>query len=213
MKITRAIIAIFLVFAFVQAGERTFTINFEKSNITFSKVEGYDYVSYKGIHNSTRIGEPSVPVKSIAVLIPADAIYREVKIDNITYIPIRGTYRLYPVQKPVPISFKVNSPFVAPQKSIYEKDSFYPNNLLVHTHSGDMSGFRIEDFLLYPVVYNPVKGELKMVKQITFTVKYENGKRMIHPSFRRQVELFKKSVRSLVINPTDVDIFAPPTKN
>ncbi len=209
----KTMLALLLSFTILSAGERIISLNFSPDKVKLNKEKGYVTVSYEDYGYVNPFGAPMLPSRGVIVLVPATAAYTGYEVMNVKTVSLGKGFNVMPQQKPVPISFKVPEEFIKPDAEVYSKNAFYPDNVVKFTHLGTMSGFRLASFIVYPVIYNPVTGEIKAVTSITFRVKYEEGKRNVNPITVRQLNTVRAQLRALVVNPEDIDVFAPPLKN
>ena len=209
----KSIFAILLSFTILSAGERMITLSFSPDKVKLGNEKGYVTVSYEDEGYVNPFGAPMLPSKGVIVLIPANSAYTGYEIVDLKTVSLGKGFKVMPQQKPVPISYKVPQEFIEPDNSIYSRNAFYPENPVKFTHLGNMGGFRLASFIVYPVVYNPVTGEIRGVTNLTFKVKYEEGKRNIRPITVRQFNTLKNQLKALVVNPQDINVFAPPLKN
>lgn len=209
----RAIITLVLSFTILEAGEKIVEFRFDPSHVKLGERKGYVTVFYEDYGYVNPFGAPMLPSRGVAVLIPASSVFKGYEIVSMDTKSIGRGYKVFPQQKPVPISFKVHQKFIEPLDSIYKRDAFYPTRPIKFSGEGNMSGFRLVNFLVYPVIYNPVSGEIKVVTHVVMKVKYEEGKRAVRPITREQMNLIRGEMRGIVINPEDIDLFAPPLMN
>jgi hypothetical protein len=195
------------------AGNITRSFNYRVDAIRLGTQDGYTTVDFGMAPHPGRLGEPDLPVLPYQVVIPADAEVTSLEILSCKEEPISGTYKLLPVQHPIPWKKDYKPmPFVTPDPVIYAQDAVWPAQPVILAHTGNKSGYRIVSFLVYPVRYNPVRGKLLCLTEITVRVNYERDRR--HPSSytNMQIKMFGDQVKMLVLNPEDVDRFAPPRK-
>jgi len=209
----KAMLSFLLSFTILSAGEKIISLNFSPDKVILQEEKGYTTVFYEDYGYVNPLGAPMLPSRGIIVLLPATASYTGYEVLDIKTVSLGEGFNVMPQQKPVPISFKVKEEFIKPDTTIYSNNAFYPENVVKFTHLGTMSGFRLASFIVYPVIYNPVTGEIKAVTSVTFKVKYEEGKLNVNPITVRQLNTVRAQLRALVVNPEDIDVFAPPLKN
>jgi hypothetical protein len=81
----------------VTAGTKTVHVNFERSDIIFSKQGEYDVLSLSvpsGLQDSTKVGEPKLPVKTIRLILPAQTEVKSVRVVSKSEMAIEGRYNL-----------------------------------------------------------------------------------------------------------------------
>ncbi|MCK4353480.1 choice-of-anchor D domain-containing protein [candidate division WOR-3 bacterium] len=194
----------------VFAGEITHTIYFSPADFSFSKIKGYDFITLSGCGHTNRIGEPMLPYINVSALIPPSATAKEVKIVSIESAEVHGTYKLFPAQPPRPISAETPLKFVKPKPEIYSLPIPYPKEKISNLHTGSMAGFRLASLDIYPVQYIPGEGTIRLFTRITFSLHYDEHSTQVKAIYKKKMDLFKETVRKMIINPGDIDIFSPP---
>lgn len=211
--VKKALIAFLLAFTILQAGEKIVSFSFDPDKVKLGSEKGYVTVMYDDFSYVNPIGAPMLPNKGGAVLIPAGSSFEGFEILSMTTKNIGSGYKIIPQQKPVPISFKVPEEFIEPDEEFYEKNAFYPSLPIKFGQVGNMNGFSLASFLIYPVIYNPVSGEIRVVTNLVVKIKYEEGKKMINPITSKQLSIIRRQLKGLIVNPEDIDAFAPPLRN
>ncbi len=209
----KTFLAILLSFTILQAGEKIVRFSFDPARVKIGSYRGYATVTYEDFGYTNPFGAPMLPSKGVAVLIPANSSFEGFEILEMETKSIGNGYEIIPQQKPVPISFKVPEEFIEPDKKIYERNAFYPESPVKFTKVGNMSGFKLASFVVYPVIYNPVNGELRVITSLVLKVKYEEGKKVVNPITAGQLSLIRGQIKGFVVNPEDLDAFAPPIRN
>ncbi len=202
-----------LSFTILQAGEKIIKFSFDPAKVKLGSEKGYVTVTYEDFGYTNPFGAPMLPSRGVAVLIPAGSSFNGFEIVSMETKYIGTGYKVIPQQKPVPISFKVPEKFIGPDKKIYEKDAFYPEIPVKFGKVGNMGGFSLASFIVYPVIYNPVSGELRVITSLVLKVKYQEGARSVNPITINQLNLIRGQLKGFVVNPEDIDAFAPPLRN
>ncbi|MEO0071537.1 MAG: C25 family cysteine peptidase [candidate division WOR-3 bacterium] len=159
------------------------------------------------------IGKPVLPYWFFTLVIP-----QGMKVKSVNVIPegeekIPAREKPYPAQKPVPISQNQLPDFVPPDPEVYAGLKPWPYERYRLSPVGVKSGFRLVTVSLFPVRYDPVSGCYLISRRLRVEVSYEPDPSDEQISLsKRQLELFSKGVRALVINPEDVNRFAPREK-
>jgi len=193
-------------------GNLQFTLEFSRGDLVFSKAGTYDVVEMRGYPCITEPGKPRLPVVIKRVLIPSDAVPVGVKIVDIETEEISGEYYIYPAQPDVPLpmpgkEFKVKE--YGPDEAVYNSRGLFPGEVIGITGSGRKNGYRLVHVRIYPLRYIPVERKLVLVKRIRFEVEYVEGKESGYVPNERIREEAGRYVKKLVINPEDVERFAP----
>ena len=190
----------------------TKTITFEKSNLVFSQVDGYDVIELKGYPALINPGAPRVPRVVIPLVIPAGTKPTKVEIISQDIVELSGTYNIIPAHPdiPLPMPGKVFTPEeILPDPVIYSSNKLYPDAGLKLNGAGSKCGYRIAHIEIFPVRYNPKEGVVQFTRSITYRLEYEMDRHQSTVPTERQKELFGEEVRAIVANPEDVTAFAP----
>jgi hypothetical protein len=143
------------------------------SDLSFTKKDGYDLIQLKGCQMSRDIGAPTLPLKTINLIIPSGTEAASVVINSKNSQIIPGNFRIYPVQSPIKTSsegFNVSG-FIPPDSTIYNSNLSYPaNNIkIVNTSTFDGS-VKMVQLQICPFSYEPASKELSMYTNISFTI-------------------------------------------
>jgi len=194
------------------AGTIIRTADFSLNDLVLTKAQDYDVVELRGCVAGITPGEPRLPRLVQSILIPAGAIPIGVEIISENSIEIPGNFKIVPAQPDVPLPMPGKN-FVpkiyAPKAEIYTSDKPYPDLKIRLTGSGSLSGYQIAHVVIRPLQYIPSKGKLTLTTSLTYRLTYlENQTDNTIPTIDQQ-KIFGDEVRSLVVNPEAVDLFAP----
>jgi len=183
------------------------SLSFSKSDLNFSKLNGYDRVILADCDLTAKVGEPQLPVCLVNLVIPDGARVEEVEILTTESEELPGSYLLYPIQPPQILSLSRDEliPFVEPKSSIYNS-SLYPQKIVEYRGSGSLRGYQMASFLVYPLQYLPLEKSLRFHSQIDFLVRFSPGPKP-SPIIRRSERmegLIQRMVGSLVLNPQNI---------
>ncbi|MGB9743008.1 MAG: C25 family cysteine peptidase [bacterium] len=199
--------------AIAPAGSITRTFNYPADAVQLGTRDGYTTVDFGISGHINNLGEPDLPCLPYQVVIPADAEVTGLEILSYKEEPLPGTYLVLPVQHPIPWKKDYQPmPFVPPDPKVYSQNRVWPEQPAIFAHTGTKSGYRIASFLVYPVRYNPVERRLFVLTSITVRVNYQTDQRHVPAYTDLQLKMFGDQVKMLVLNPEDVDRFAPPKK-
>ena len=209
----KMIIAITLVVAgTLWAGELIQDADFSQNDLVFTNIQGYDVVELRGCVAGIKPGEPRLPRLVQSVLIPAGAIPTSVEIVSENSVAIPGNYRIVPAQPDVPLPMPDKSftpEFIEPKSEIYTSDKIYPVLKIRLTGSGTLSGYQIAHVEIRPLHYTPSTGKLTLTTNLTYRLKYLENQTDNTVATVDQQKIFGTEVRSLVVNPEAVELFAP----
>jgi hypothetical protein len=208
-KVKKNLIYIVLVPLILYAGTITKTLTFSQDQLHIGQVNGFDVPQLAKFGSTQEVGKPLLPEAVFNVLVPATATVTNIEVISTDKLELTGQYQIHPVQPSRPISTKTIVPFIGPDKATYHSSAVYPSQLISSNYTGTKSGYRICGFAVYPMQYVPSTGKLTLNTKMVLRITYEEGKVTESRLSTSQKELFSKDVRTLVINPEDVEIFAP----
>ncbi|MCX8014387.1 MAG: C25 family cysteine peptidase, partial [candidate division WOR-3 bacterium] len=206
------IISTFFIFQIGQAGQITKTFIFSETDLTFDYYQDYTIPKIQGLNYNYEVGAPYLPIGTYHVLIPASAEITSIEVENLESSELPGTYQIMPAPEYQPLSL-IKEPIITANPDIYNSPRLYPEKIVSYISTGDKSGYRIGNFILYPMQYLPTQGKLIFHKKVTVKINYREGK--IQPSVALtslQKNIFEQEIRSFIINPEDIRRFEPPTK-
>ena len=160
-----------------EPGTLEVSFSFPRNALTISKHNGYDLLRLKGCEFWNRAGEPQIPVFVGSVALPQGATFEGVEVLKATREPLRGNYRILPVQESIPLSeyAKTKVAFTPPCPDIYQAKGYFPNRLFQVTGIGNVMGQEIINLLIFPVQYSPSDGKVVLYTHIRLRVSYQGG--------------------------------------
>ncbi|MEO0083893.1 MAG: C25 family cysteine peptidase [candidate division WOR-3 bacterium] len=203
------LLAIFLPIL-LSAGTIVKTFNFSEKDLKLQPIGEYYLINLNGLPAYQIPGKPIVPIAVYNVLIPASAEVRQINVIAKQEKTISGEYLLYPAQEPQPISYQGPSKFINPDITIYNSEEVYPDKYVDWSSTGTKSGYRLASFAIFPIHYVPSERKLMLLSEITLEIVYEENKVFAQPITEKQKEIFSSDIKRLVINPDDIEKYAPP---
>lgn len=194
-------------------GELTTVLAFSPQELVFERADGYDIVKLRDCGFTHRVGQPLLPSIPYLVAIPPAAVLTGIEVLSSEIVEISGTYLIHPAQLPRPISFEEEPPFAEPSRLTYGSLTPYPGDIVEMSHAGSMGGYRIGGFLLYPLQYIPSEQKLRLHATVTLRITYKEDAASAQPRTMHQREVFGERVRKMVLNPEDVERWAPPLRD
>ncbi|MEO0278756.1 MAG: C25 family cysteine peptidase, partial [candidate division WOR-3 bacterium] len=191
------------------AGEYRGKVSLDIEKLKIREIGEYVIVEYPGAYHSGVPGTPSIPLISLQISLPSGSEAEQVEILNLKKTTLRLTKKIYPNQKPVPISKAGEFDFILPDEKIY-KSEVYPLEIMNLVGTGNMSGFSIAGLIFSPVIYYPTKDEIEFVTDIEYRITYKEGTPKF--IFGNQLEVFSPLVQSVVVNPEMVRLHTPVVK-
>lgn len=186
-------------------------VNINVNEPSFSKQDGYDIIRWNASRYKTKqVGAPELPVAVQTFVVPLNVKVTGVEVSVKSSSVIEGTFMPYPVQPPIPIGIEDEPGFVLPDSAIYNGSEVFPKERAEIIADYNEMGYHLVTVRLNPVEYNPVSRKIH-VSSLDFTLRYEQCEdHSIQPEAQniRRANSIKKVIRSMVVNPQDVDRFA-----
>ena len=187
------------------------TINFDKENLKFGKVNGYDFVSInqeKDIELSQEIGNPQLPFKIARLYLPQGKEISQITIIAKESEYLDGEFSIYPAQPPQILSKSENEiDFIQPTKGIYESSKVYPERIVKIAKQGYFAGYNIGAILVYPLQFIPSEKKLIFNSKIEIEISYKDSKES-PISFSKRTDIaetvLQNTVTEMVKNATDI---------
>lgn len=153
-----------------------FQVKIEKLGYRVAKTKGGTFVEFTELPGVTNeIGKPLLPVVRKIIEVPLDATVETnltIKEEESYTLPLK----VKPVQEPIP---KVRGAFERMtfrlDRETYETDRFYPDITIKTEELGQLRGHRLFLVEVYPVHYNPVRNEIRVIKLAEVTINFKGG--------------------------------------
>ncbi len=168
---------------------------------TFGKAGGCSNILVKDTHLQEIPGEPLIPYKVAVILLPPDAIMKDIKVKHDTPIVQKG-FNL-PWGQP-PCTYSDTPVTVGKNEEIYSSDNLYPDHLFDIIGVDYCKGFAILTVHLYPVQYQAKSGTIHFFESMTVEVKFGKGSKN---KLYRGLSSDKKDIASIVDNPDMVKTY------
>ncbi len=146
-------------------------------------------------------GEPVIPYRTCAILLPQDATVKDVKVKTGTPLVQSGIE--IPWGQP-PCTFSDEPVTVGRNEEVYNSMNWYPNEIYKVVSVESFRGFQILNVILYPVQYQPKSGTIKFYESMTVDVKFGKG---LKNKLYRGLSGDKEAVSSIVNNPEMVETY------
>ena len=154
-------------------------------------------------------GEPRVPWKVITVLLPPDADLSSVRcrIEQPVFESISGVWQVEPMPPIATRDENGREIVIRPEgkriingrdADIYERDAFWPEELVRLTGTGKLRKWRLAEVAVPLVRYNPVSGRLMRLTGAGITVDFQRQARL--PEIDRPDLLGRPRVRDKAVN-------------
>ena len=174
---------------------------------TINKIEGYSKISYKNSYNYGKAGAPLLPHILNDFLLPQGEIVESIKIVSKEYYPIRENILIQPAGKDIPLSKLVSaSSIIEPDSKIYNKDEFYPVNIVQNYTTEFLNGHSIGSLAIVPLNFNPVKRSVNFLKEIELEIVTAADNRGSDAlKFLRKNSQTQNRIKKIVENPNMLD--------
>jgi photosystem II stability/assembly factor-like uncharacterized protein len=187
----------------------TGSIDFSLDGLTVYEQDGYTRIVHNGCNSSILIpGAPLLPAHEIKILIPQDMEVDEIEIIGFQYEEINLPSPLYPCQSP-----DTSVGFIPPDPDYYLLQYPFPPELIYPLdRAGYTMGYNIATLKIYPFQYVSYEQKVLFYTHIDFALTYRPSQmEHLRPLRRSEVAqaLVKESIKGLVINPEDIDAYAP----
>ena len=158
-------------------------------------------------------GLPALPRWQFTVVLPQGTGAVELAVEATATELIDVEHPVFPAQAPVPVSRRALPEFVPGDPAVYGSDQAWPARLAEVGPAGSKAGFRLATVTLNPLRYRPESGQLELVTRMEVEVRPKSDPALPRQSlFPGQSRFIAPAVRALVINPRDVNRYAPRTR-
>ena len=180
----------------------------------FSTRDGFDKVAMENLTVITKPGYPELPVQSVQMLLPPGEEAVSVQVDYDQTETLAGTYNVYPIQKPYPISYEGEISFVSPAEEIYSRNVFYPEVIYSDLTTQYLRGHSIALLNISPLQYNPQTGEIIFYGNLRVTIQTQTtaASQRAYNNFYRDDEQTNQRLAKLVNNPQSISQY-PASEN
>jgi hypothetical protein len=186
------------------------TINFDVTKVEFYEEDGFTILRMEGADPYIVPGAPELPAVSIRLLIPPDKDVESVEILEIEEAPFLENVIVKPSHL-LGVPGYIEPQFLPPDPQYYERD-VYPNEIIKFGGTGNMGGYRIAAFLIFPLRYMPRDNRVTFINSITFKMNLKPSDPTLSPRRRdeRAFNYWKEFVKKTVFNKNEVEIYSPP---
>ena len=207
----------------------THTVTFDRNllSIDTTVVDRVSYlkIKYLDLWGEGNIGSLELPVHYLRFSVPYNAVDFTVTITEQNTVTEHYTLPVYPVQPVQPID-SADIPFVFPDSVVYNSSRYCPISPVQVVNEGFLDGDNhIVTIAVWPISYAPANGEMMFRNSVTIRLDYtlRNGNTTLasaptpilwaitRQNSRRVHRWGREQTKRLVVNPSQVDGFAPIT--
>jgi len=186
--------------------EKKFNVRFEKNDFKYFKDNnGLTHIRPNKQLNyslSSDTAQPALPYTSVSILIPKDA-------DVASYTFSTKSEKLFSEISIAPCSQVLQTDsFPSVKKEIYKgyQEKLYPLISVTKNPISILQGYKYVSFIICPFLYKAASNELDIITKLELTVKLITTEKSKSISIKKEG---KQIVRSLIINPEDLDVLYP----
>ena len=167
MKKLSLILSLLAATLFAQAETIEQTYHF--SQPTVSERDGYQQIGFQGCLPNGIVGEPTLPWQNVSLILPQGQEAVAINVEFSDFVELEGSFNLYPVQKPRPISSEKKIPF-AKNENLYRSNETYPTHSFNSVSTQYLNGVAFAFSGFTPVQYVPATGKVSYAQTVKVTI-------------------------------------------
>lgn len=207
MKMKRLLVFLMLVVSisgFAQSLQ--YSWKFDKPQIENLNGE-YSTITYPGMLNFGKEGEPKMPYQNVQLLLPPGQIVESVEVLDIQYYSMEENVMVVPATRPRPLSVKSDEQYVVqPDEKIYSQNQAFPENNINNVNTSFLRGYGIGSFTMCPAQFFPKAKSLQLVKSVTVLVHTTSASSKSVCSVHADSDLMTR-LSNLVENPQMLELY------
>lgn len=196
-------ISMFIVVSAAGAWSLSYEFAFDQTMVQLKSGQYGDLLEITGCNLTGVPGEPFIPVKSGHIALPFGTLADGIRIIDESWIELPGRFDIATAPTQVPISYEGPLPEVVRNTEIYSSDNPYPASPIFFSGGGQMRGYSLAGYMIYPLRYYPASGRIELLRKLTIEVEYA----VIFTPYSPSKE-FGAVVSQMADNPSDV-LFQP----
>jgi len=174
-----------------EALTETMSVTYNFSEPEIIKMEDFDRINIPNLDNYGEPGSPSLPYKSVNILIPQEKKVVDVNVILKGKTQLAGKYLIEPGQQVYPTFFNENEDIqdTPPDYNIYNSAKIYPIKNNIGRSIQHFRGYTIFQINLIPVQYIPKSRDLFFFSEVEVVLSLQiEDSRQAHPFFRNEVK-------------------------
>jgi hypothetical protein len=186
----------------------TTTVTFDPYDVSVDVGDEYDVVRVEGCRFDLDPGKPMLPVKTLHFSIPAGMKAVGVEVRALEQMELGTDFVITPAQPPVRLGQETPPEPVPADAVIYDSAEPFPGKVAELIDVGNMGGYAVAGVRVHPLEYQPRAQRLLLNRRFELTLVLEtSGESAVAIAGRRDEAeaAVARRVRSLVVNPEDVD--------
>lgn len=178
------------------------------------KLKGVSYykIVQNGTFNTEDIGNPSIPVKYLKLLIPCNAINLNIEVKSHQSKKVKLKYKVAPCQNDFFNSISDSIVFINPNNKVYNTDCIYPEKLVKIVEESYFRGNRLLTLAVSSCQYYPLKNELQFFDSVSLNLNFDLDESNTIIEVPKN-EKYRVILEKIVDNPSDIDKFSNIPKN
>lgn len=209
MKKLTLLIFVSMISLFVSAQVVEHTYHFENPEVT--EIQSYNQVQFSNCMQTAVAGNPSLPYKSVSLLLPYGSEAESVEVILSDFEEININAQLFPYQPSRPYSKPERKVFMK-NEDIYSSRNVYPSQCHGELTTHYLNGHAFAFTSFSPVQYEPSSGKVKYAKTATVRVKLASAKRD-NSAMIWNTPYINDKVQNLADNPEMIDSYKTRGKN
>ncbi|MCD6163504.1 MAG: T9SS type A sorting domain-containing protein [candidate division Zixibacteria bacterium] len=193
------LVSMFVIASAAGVWANSYEFAFDQNMIQPTSDQYGDLLEIEGCDLTGIPGEPFIPSKSGHIVLPFGTKADNIRIISESWIELPGEYNIKPAPTQVPISYKGPLPEIVRNNAIYSSDNPYPPSPMFFSGGGQMRGYSLAGYIIYPLRYYPVSGRLELLQKLEIEVDYS----AVFTPFSPSIEI-GTVVSKMVDNPADV---------
>jgi len=164
-------------FSSAEAGVLELTLDVPSYKI--SQENGWTTIEIEGFSHTLVPGAPRLPAKSYLLLLPPDAVARDVEIVSSRDETLPGVYKIkeapeyFPTVNKRDLIEEAKNVFESNHRKFYEEGQKFPEEFLWMSGKGSYRNYRYVKVSFVPFTYFPKQGKLIFHQSVTFRVIYD----------------------------------------
>ncbi len=146
---------------------------FYRQEVLTEEAGSFDRIWLPSGGRTAELGKPEVPTVGRWFAIPAGA-QLSVEVISVETQVIRG-YRIVPAQEPQMEEVENSAQLFQFDELFYERDTIYPAVWAEVSEPVNVRGVQMANLTVFPVRFNPKKGEIEVATHITVRVEFKGG--------------------------------------
>jgi hypothetical protein len=152
----------------------TYPITLSPCDLTFEKEKGFDRINLEGSTSTRTIGSPSLPVKTICLLLPVNTEVTDVFVSAEQPV-LLGEYSILPAQSDEKTDGSDSLQWTVPDPRIYDNDSPFPGKRIEILNEGYLAGNHLVTLAVYPLEYYPRSRQLLFYDHMEISVELRDS--------------------------------------